>query len=296
MRPSITLVLGVIFSILDSGRCDLPLNLTNATGGKAIKEGTKLRVLCAGDSITSGWMSSDGNGYRLKLQEDLSEDDLVFAGELTTGNMTDGYFAAWPGKTIQYISDHIGPSLDQQPNIILLHAGTNDMDDRPERSIEGNDPVKTAKRLGDLVDQMIEACPDAVILVAVIIGTCDPHKATTTPEYQALIPGIVEERRAANHSVLAVDFSVFPEEDLQDCIHPTDTGYRMLGDYWYDYMTQIPTDWIKEPTGDDPERGDDDVKSGAKKTEIEDSVGNMTRVPWLALFCSGAIALFRILL
>jgi hypothetical protein len=69
----------------------------------------------------------------------------------------------------------------------------------------------------------------------------------------------------------------------------------MLGDYWYDYMTQIPTDWIKKPTGDDPERGDEAV-SAPKKTEIDDSPGNMIRVPWLVLVYSGAIALFRIFL
>lgn len=144
------------------------------------------------------------------------------------------------------------------------------MDDRPDRGTEGNDPTKAAKRLGALIDKMIAACPDAVILVAVIISTCDPHKSPTTAAYQALIPGIVEERRAANHSVLAVDFSMLPEWDLQDCIHPTDEAYRTLGDYWYDYMTQIPAGWIKAPTGDDPLRGNE-AQSGAKTTEIEDS-------------------------
>ncbi|KPM44206.1 hypothetical protein AK830_g2370 [Neonectria ditissima] len=209
---------------------------TNALPGEAVKPGTELRILCAGDSITSGWLSDDdggnGNGYRLPLRDDLSKDEVVFAGTVSAGNMTDGYFAAWPGKTVKYISDHVGPSLKQRPNIILLHAGTNDMDDRPLRSTEGNEPVAVAERLGDLIDQMIEACPDAVILVAIIIDSCDPHISPRIPEYQAAIPGIVEKRRLAGHHVLAVDFTTFSESDLQDCVHPTVDGYRKFGDYW----------------------------------------------------------------
>jgi ABC-type branched-subunit amino acid transport system substrate-binding protein len=39
---------------------------------------------------------------------------------------------------------------------------------------EGNDPAAAANRLGALIDKMIAACPDAVILVAKIlnVGVC----------------------------------------------------------------------------------------------------------------------------
>lgn len=44
--------------------------------GKALKPGTELRILCVGDSITVGFLSDqdggDGNGYRLRLLDDLS--------------------------------------------------------------------------------------------------------------------------------------------------------------------------------------------------------------------------------
>ncbi|KAF4978055.1 hypothetical protein FZEAL_5520 [Fusarium zealandicum] len=172
--------------------------------------------------------------------------------------MDDGYFAAWPGKTIQFINDNVTPSLDQRPNIILLHAGTNDMDARPGLSREGNDPAGAAERLGKLIDKMVKICPDAVILVAVIISTCEPAKAPRTPEYQSLIPGVVHERREAGHHVLAADFTTFPLEDLRDCVHPTNEGYRKFGDYWYDFVTQIPPSWINEPVGDDPKRPEED--------------------------------------
>lgn len=44
--------------------------------GNAVKPGTELRVLCVGDSITVGFLSEqdggDGNGYRLRLLDNLS--------------------------------------------------------------------------------------------------------------------------------------------------------------------------------------------------------------------------------
>ncbi|KAI9166832.1 Multidomain esterase [Paramyrothecium foliicola] len=225
-------------------------------------EGVKLRVLCAGDSITVGFLSDhdggDGNGYRLQLRDRLEEsgDEVVFAGtdKYSGSTMTDAYFAAWSGMTIKFIDDHISPSLLQRPNVILLHAGTNDMNPNHAVSREGNDPEAAAVRLGDLLDHIIDACPDAVVLVAMIIGTCNFDQSPQTEEFQSLIPDIVKDRRDAGHHVLAVDFSGFPMSDLRDCIHPTNDGYRKLGDYWYDAMTQIPREWISMPVGPDPVR------------------------------------------
>lgn len=172
---------------------------------------------------------------------------LAFANDLSTQ-------AAWSGKTIQYVADHIGPSLKQRPNIILLHAGTNDMNPNSAISTEGNDPAGAADRLGQLVDQMIKECPDAVILVAMIVNTCDENQSARTKEYQKLVPGVVKARRKDGHHVLAADFTSFPVDSLQDCNHPTNDGYRLFGDYWYDFLTQIPTDWIKDPVGSGPDR------------------------------------------
>ncbi|UNI16145.1 hypothetical protein JDV02_002611 [Purpureocillium takamizusanense] len=230
----------------------------------AIKAGTELRILCAGDSITLGTLSDtdggDGNGYRRQLQADLSKDDVVFAGSTTTpgGTMHDGYFAAWPGKTIQYISDEIGPSLKQRPNMVLLHAGTNDMNENPSTSTEGNDPEAAARRLGALVDKIVVACPDAVVLVAIIIDTCRPEQSPRTRQFQSLIPDVVTRPRLeAGHKVLAANMTSLPVSELRDCIHPTNRGYRLLGDFWYDVMAQVPRDWIQAPVGPDPERSSD---------------------------------------
>lgn len=156
------------------------------------------------------------------------------------------------------MSEHIDPSLDQRPNIVLLHAGTNDMNPNAKISKQGNNPSAAAGRLGHLIDKIVKKCPDATVLVAIIIGTCEPHQELNTVQYQALIPGVVKKRFNDGKHVLAVNFTSFPMSEMRkDCLHPTNKGYRLIGDYWYDFMTQIPKDWIKKPIGPDPDRSKD---------------------------------------
>ncbi|KAL0764245.1 hypothetical protein CaCOL14_013298 [Colletotrichum acutatum] len=239
-----------------------PLKFKGIRPGQGIKPGTTLRILGVGDSITVGFLSDieggDGNGYRLKLREDLSKDRVVFAGtETMHGTMHEGYYAAWNGMTIKFMSDNVGPSLAQRPNIVLIHAGTNDMNPNPDVAREGSEPHATADRLGHLIDQIVQTCPDATVLVAKIIGCYDPVQMSNIAQFNAVIHGVVQARQSAGKHVLTVDFSSFPMNALRDGIHPTNQGYRLFGDYWYDFITQIPSDWIKEPVGDDPRRSGD---------------------------------------
>jgi hypothetical protein len=87
-----------------------------------------------------------------------------------------------------------------------------------------------------LIDKIHAACPDAVILVASImnVGVCgaaDQGQYDKTLQYQSLIPGIVEQRKAAGVRVQAVDFSDFPLSSIRpDCVHPTNDSYRQMGD------------------------------------------------------------------
>ncbi|KAM0417078.1 hypothetical protein ACHAPT_012916 [Fusarium lateritium] len=228
--------------------------------GKAIKNGIKLRILCVGDSITAGYGDPDWNGYREQLGKDLSKNKVVWAGTRKNPNtkMVDGYHAGFPGKTIQFIANNVGPSLKHRPNVILLAAGTNDMSSNEDTSLQGNNPKRAANRLGNLIDKMAEACPDAVILVSVIINTCDNanhiKQHERTERFQKLIPGIVQQRRQEGKHVVAVDFSNWGG-NLSDCVHPTENAYDLMGDMWYSFLTQVNEDWIQAPQGADPVRG-----------------------------------------
>lgn len=135
-------------------------------------------------------------------------------------------------------------------------------------STEGNDPEGAAERLGDLIDKISDKCPDAVLLVAMIINTCRPAQVNRTKIFQSLIPGVVATRYEAGQHVLAVDFTTLPTSNLRDCIHPTNAGYRKMGDYWHDFLTQVPSDWITTPVGKDPERSGSNAKATGLMTVL----------------------------
>ena len=133
-------------------------------------------------------------------------------------------------------------------------------------SAEGNDPQGAATRLGALIDQMIKACPDAVILVAMIINTCDAAQSPATHEFQSLIPDTVQKRLDDGHHVLAANLTSFPTSQLRDCIHPTNQGYHLMGDYWSDLIAQVPRDWIQAPVGPNPDRASGSGNKGFDKS------------------------------
>ena len=123
---------------------------------------------------------------------------------------------------------------------------------------EGNDPGGASSRLGQLIDKIVVACPDAVVLVAMVINSCqDSAQALRTQQYQALIPGIVNQRLGAGKRVLAANFTGLSTNLLVDCFHPGDQGYRTFGDYWFDFISQIPKNWINAPVDNDPDRSAD---------------------------------------
>ncbi|KAF4453357.1 hypothetical protein F53441_3953 [Fusarium austroafricanum] len=227
--------------------------------GKEVQGGVKLRILSVGASITVGFgKGTDGNGYRKRLRDDL-RNKVVWAGTERNdkGDMEDGYFSAWSGKTVKYINDHIDPALEQRPNLILVFAGTNDMNSNPKVSTEGNDPKETAERLKSMAEKMVYECPDAAIILGMITNVCEDNRdqRERTKVYREHIARVAGELKSNGSHVLAANFGPFRDSDLSDCTHPTQEGYQIMGHWWYDFVYQIPKGWIKAPIGPDPVRG-----------------------------------------
>jgi lysophospholipase L1-like esterase len=210
-----------------------------------VAPGKKLRILPIGDSITYGARSTQLNGYRLALQERLSGSKSLFIGSVRAGSMKNNQNEGHSGETIIQIASH-DLSLSQRPNIVLLHAGTNDMHRDPPALPWSSAP----NRLGDLIDKIVARCPDAVVLVAKII----PALSTATDNrINSKVPGVVASRAAAGKKVMVVDFSTLPKSGLFDYLHPSDSGYAMMADYWLAGLQIAEAKgWITDAIGDDP--------------------------------------------
>lgn len=90
-------------------------------------------------------------------------------------------------------------------------------------------------RLGSLIDKIISAAPDALLVVAKIIpiaGSANPVVGT----YNDAIPGLVQSRAAAGKHILLADMNTgfdAPNMLNSDGVHPNETGYDFMGDQWY---------------------------------------------------------------
>jgi lysophospholipase L1-like esterase len=211
-----------------------------------IADGVSLRIMPVGDSIThsyqGGNVNADGNGYRLQLWNLLTENPKDFIGTQSSGDMADPANEGYNGATIAEIAARIKGALPIRPNVLLVHAGTNDMN-RPY------EPETAPERLGNLIDLIVDACPDAAVLVAKIIPIRDPTAQARVEIFNAAVYGVVDSRARAGRKVMVVDMSsTVTVADLIDGLHPTNDRYARMGSIWHTAIESAARNgWIKAP-------------------------------------------------
>jgi len=165
-------------------------------------------------------------------------------GSLQSGTMADNNNEGHDGATIDQIASFTTAVLPQRPNVVLLHAGTNDMN-------LPLDPTTAPDHLGNLIDQIIAACPDALILVAQIISSGSATTQQNIIQYNAAIPELVAARQANGSHVMIVDMfsQLFYPSDYTDDLHPNDQGYSIMGDAWYRAIAYANAElgWLNAP-------------------------------------------------
>ena len=150
-------------------------------------------------------------------------------GVLLSGTMADSNNDGYDGATIDQIASNpdTATALEELPNVVLLHAGTNDMN-------LNQDVAGAPDRLGSLIDQILAASPSATVFVALIIPSGNTATQANIINYNAAIPAVVAARYDAGHQVFLVDMysQLIPSTDYTDDLHPNDGGYAKMGDTW----------------------------------------------------------------
>jgi lysophospholipase L1-like esterase len=209
-----------------------------------------VRVMPLGDSITYGYPANGGctasaplsyqGSYRIELAKKFPAGTLTYVGSASNGpagmlggNRHEGHCGAW-------LADHASNDLasrvttwvtNARPDVVLLQGGTNDIIFGAQA---GNQPdaATLARRLRLVIDRVHAAAPRATI------GVASPTKMDrSTAYYNAVIPAVVQQARAAGVDAVFVDVYssglVFPADYRSgDPVHPDTSGYAKVANTW----------------------------------------------------------------
>ncbi|PVH80470.1 carbohydrate esterase family 3 protein [Cadophora sp. DSE1049] len=204
---------------------------TGLASSAKLSTSTALRILALGDSITYGFNENPSNSYRKFLQCSLSTSGVpvTYIGTTTSGDWTNNAVDGYVGQTIEQIGSSASWILSQTPppNLVLLHAGSNDI-------LHSVDVATAPERLGTLIDTVIKATGASVLVAQIIrLGEGYTEYNTLVDTYNAAIPAVVAARVAAGKNVKVVDMSGQVDADeLIDGIHPIAEGYRKMAAAW----------------------------------------------------------------
>jgi lysophospholipase L1-like esterase len=197
-------------------------------------------VMPLGDSITYGnGDANDGTSYRTGLWNRFMAVPGFrpdFVGSVTWGNVPDQENEGHPGYRIDQIASDMRTYnwLSAQPRYVLLHIGTNDMN-------QNYDVANAPARLRSLIDQIVAGDPGVTILVASIVPARDTALNARINAYNAAVPGVVQAAQQAGGDVRFVDMNarITLADISPDGLHPSDAGYLKMGDVWYDALSPI---------------------------------------------------------
>jgi lysophospholipase L1-like esterase len=208
-----------------------------------------VRIMPLGDSITWGVGSTSNDSYRSALFWRLSragvQADLV--GSQHTGTSRDPDHEGHKGWTIAQLAEHVDDWLaTYEPDVILLHIGTNDM-------VRGN--RNAARDLDGLLDRIAADRPGAQVFVAKIVGLGDYSDAAAqrwrTTGYNEAVARIVATKGPDFH---LVDQSDVRGIDMWNREHPNDYGYQKMAWNWYVALESVLGGEAAWPAADDPYR------------------------------------------
>jgi lysophospholipase L1-like esterase len=178
-----------------------------------------------GDSITYGIGSSTVSSYRAALYDKLTAAGakVDYVGSKQSGSFEKPQHEGWSGYTITLVSSMSERSIKSKPNLICLMAGTNDV-------AWGGNKKTAPNRLGELIDKLVAALPDSVVLVATL--TPLGRGSGDVDVFNNAIPDLVKARADEGKKVAVVSMAAIKSTDLKDGVHPNDAGYVKMADAW----------------------------------------------------------------
>lgn len=256
-----------------------------------------VRIMCIGDSITDGYTNDYVGSYRKFIYHDLlrSGYNVDMVGS-KGGGWTPTYTDEQTGESFEFDNDNTGYSgysiknysgrtgiyetlqetdclASEQPDIVTLQIGTNDVIDNYEIASAG-------ERLEIVVDYILENISENSALFISPIPALDPNRSdvyswfgnyrhsadwqiqyddaeaeanvkAAVENYNAQVKALAEKKNSEGKNVYYSDAALMITDvttQLFDGVHPNNTGYKLMGQRWAeiigDYLnggSDVPT-------------------------------------------------------
>jgi lysophospholipase L1-like esterase len=208
------------------------------------EEPAEWMIPTTGDGVEAcGWAANPYNpeavGYRAFLRDMIAAKglDMSYVGSVAVveGLAHEGH-TGWQILDLDYCVQN-GDWLEKaQPNVILLHIGTND-------ASEGRAPEEMVQSLLELLQHIYEKVPATTeVIVAQIIPARQSWMKSVITPYNELIPGVVDELVAEGKHVSYVDMTgvILSDSDLDRFgHHPNAVASERMAQVWYAKILDI---------------------------------------------------------
>ncbi|KNG81650.1 hypothetical protein ANOM_009765 [Aspergillus nomiae NRRL 13137] len=210
-----------------------------------------LRIMPLGASITYGYQSTDGNGYRRWIRQQLRHSgwwvNMVGSHPNDTSTMNDNEVEATSGFRVDQVTEAAEKTIPQQPNLILINAGTNDANQYKDPAV---DVYKTGERMDALLTRLYDAIPGTTIILSTLLPrvTTDNEIVKFSRYISDQYRQIVAARRQQGQRIVLAEMSDFIKpEDLIDGTHPTDFGYKKMASVWWEAIQEAEREGLLQP-------------------------------------------------
>lgn len=185
-----------------------------------------------GASITYGYLSSDGNGYRNDLREMLVGDGYTadMVGSRKAGSMKDNDNEGWPGFRIGQVEGKAKLSVPGlKPNLFTVNAGTNDC-------AQNFDLDHAGKRMGDMLEYLWGASPGSTVILSTLLLNLKDTTEARVLRVNQQFRDLAKQKAAEKKRIVLVEMHGpdGPQKgDMADDTHPNDAGYNKMAKIWH---------------------------------------------------------------
>lgn len=191
-----------------------------------------------GGSITHGIGSSNGNGYRERLETLLKANNysVAMVGTRSTGAMKMNSHEGWRGYRIDQVDKKARQCVEKlKPNLFTLNAGSNDCLQDFHLEMAGS-------RMEDLLEYLWATASGSTVILSTLVVNRDPGVNSRIIAVNDLFRKLAEQKVARGKRIVLADMYAprgLTTTDLgEDGTHPGDVGYGKMADIWFEAIVE----------------------------------------------------------